>query len=646
MVDAAGRAMVQTSREWERAGSDGDPTVPAAVLGALFRLSPHGMAVLEPGATVLHSNLAFWTLLGQTVRGESTPARLLQQRSLPNSAAGESLTALVERVAESGRGHSVNLVVDSVLGQHAMQRTLRASGLVLPASSRDGGLRCAVLLVDVTEHRHSAAARKSAEDNFRTLTEHLPDAVIIHRNGRTEYANPRARVLFEDETMSLLDDPFVTRFSPADQAGVLEEWRRLGSRSAPDEIRPRDVSIVRSNGTVTPCAMDNFSLEYNGHRCIVTVLRDLTRERELRSKLIQSDRLASAGALASGLGHELNNPLFVLLESLNQLEQGVDRSSSDEQRDLIRQARDAAKRIGSFVKEVRYVADLSQGMKQVDLALLGQAAVRLLRHRIEERATLHREVPEPVYVKGDSSQLFQIITVLLENAIQAIAPGSRSNNSIVLKVRRSDEAAEVVVEDTGVGIPQGLEERVFIPFFTTRHDRGALGLGLSHARDLAERHEGRIEITRRDPLGTRATLRLEQATPASSPSTRDKPRPRRLLFVDEDTRVLNSMRRQFRTDFVDTAESIEKAAQLLDRSRYDVVFCDHLVGSVFGRELYQRLQSNGRSETFILVGGRDEDGLACLDKPFERQQLEELLARLSRRAGSSPLPEGHPTPHS
>jgi signal transduction histidine kinase len=116
-----------------------------------------------------------------------------------------------------------------------------------------------------------------------------------------------------------------------------------------------------------------------------------------------------------------------------------------------------------------------------------------------------RTSPEALPVQGDAAQVEQLVTQLLQNAIEATPPGGEVT---VLTERFEGELARLVVSDTGRGIPALLRERIFDPFFTTKTGASGVGLGLSVAASIVHAHHGSIRVESEETRGTRFTITL------------------------------------------------------------------------------------------------------------------------------------------
>jgi len=323
----------------------------------------------------------------------------------------------------------------------------------------------------------------------RDLLEQLATGVLVaDATGRVVYANAAARALVApDEALGTSLDALVAR-AEADTARCIEVTR---------------VPVQGRAGRAGSAAL----------------LTDRTEHARLEQRLAEAQRLESVAILASGVAHEVNNPLAVIVGNLALIE------------DFAKACSDAAKR-GELPAALRHdatelmgaVADLGHGAGRIQRIVQGLTALvrpaaedeaphRLDLARIVRRANalvagaappdaiVLRLAPAPP-VRGREAELVQICVHLLLNALQA----SEEPPEIEVDLGPREGGVCLEVRDRGQGLSQEALAHLFDPFFTTRRPRGGPGLGLSLSLALARRHGGWIEAENR--LGGGALLRL------------------------------------------------------------------------------------------------------------------------------------------
>ena len=224
-----------------------------------------------------------------------------------------------------------------------------------------------------------------------------------------------------------------------------------------------------------------------------------------RTRLLERWRTAAVGQLASGVAHEINNPLFAILGTVEFLLEDAAEGSELHER-LLR-----IQRSGQEIREtVRALVDFARepawDRRLLELTGICAEAVQLARRgSLAKGVELVERYPEaPLVVEASANQVKQIVLALVTNAQQAQPAGGE----VVVEVAPGDEWALVRVSDRGPGIPDELRPRVFEPFFTTRGAEGASGLGLAVALGLAHLQGGDLAVESAPTGGAAFVLRL------------------------------------------------------------------------------------------------------------------------------------------
>jgi two-component system NtrC family sensor kinase len=213
--------------------------------------------------------------------------------------------------------------------------------------------------------------------------------------------------------------------------------------------------------------------------------------------------------MAAGIAHELNNPLTSVSGFAElALEEIPEESQTRRDLELVmreaRRARDVVRRLLDFARQsesTRARASLNEIVEDV---------VALSRHLIhtsgaELSVKLDKTLP---WVEMDSNQMKQVMLNLVHNALQAMPGGGEIEIATKTGYRNNREWAVVHVRDTGMGIPQAEQVRVFEPFFTTRGDQGGTGLGLSVTYGIVTDHGGHIDLESQPGAGSKFTVWL------------------------------------------------------------------------------------------------------------------------------------------
>jgi signal transduction histidine kinase len=233
-------------------------------------------------------------------------------------------------------------------------------------------------------------------------------------------------------------------------------------------------------------------------------------QRERLDRLYRAERLASVGQLAAGVAHEIRNPLTAIRSTMQYLLRGFD--EAEPRRQLVADLLNEVDRINSTVGGLLSLSRSGEiRLAPLELTEPLRKAVQLVKAHAGER---HVEMetslgPGPVQVMGDTAQLEQVFLNLLLNAMQSMPEGGRISVTVTPWRPSTDsdaQWAQVLVADTGPGIPPDQLRRVFDPFYTTKHDGTGLGLAICHG--IVEQHRGEIQLLSEVGKGTTASVRL------------------------------------------------------------------------------------------------------------------------------------------
>jgi len=410
---------------------------------------------------------------------------------------------------------------------------------------------------DVTEHRQADIALHESEERFRQLFEQNEEPIFLFRHGTPEIldANPAAVDLYGYSRQELLREGLALFVPPRNREKFSSAIAAIRSY-APLSVAKE--SHLRKDGEEVIVSIRAKSIRTKDGLVAFCSIRDITArtlmEREAKmqqAQLIHANRMASLGAIVSGVAHEVNNPnnlimfnapmiLSVLEDALPVLDR-YRRENGDfplgglpysEMRDVVPKLAagisDASMRIKAIVANLKDFArqDEPRGHKPERINDAVRSAVGILNHELMKgthdfRVDFGEDLPP---VMGSGQQLEQVVINLLHNALQSL-PSSRQAIR-VSTLRNSDTGdVEVHVVDEGIGMPREVLERITEPFYSTRLDSGGLGLGLSICQSIVKGHGGTLRFESEVGKGTRATVRLPalkspQGDGADSPDLR------------------------------------------------------------------------------------------------------------------------------
>ncbi|HKY04694.1 MAG TPA: response regulator [Blastocatellia bacterium] len=289
------------------------------------------------------------------------------------------------------------------------------------------------------------------------------------------------------------------------------DWRQIGEVNRFHQV---EVELPRSDGSrfvgsvaVTPIReQEGESIGY------LAIIRDLTAERRneealrrMQALLTHNEKIAALGRMAAQVAHEVRNPLAGLrLYSLH-LKGKADGKLSPSEMSLIEKIIGGINHLSNTVDQVlNFARPLTLTPRRVDLSRIVNEAAQLLEPQLSSgRTDLKVDLPdEPIYAEIDEAAMRSTLINLMLNAVQAMPGGGELN----VRAGAHETGIRIEVADTGCGMTAEQVEQVFEPFYTTKSQ--GLGLGLSYALKVIEKHGGSVNVGTEVGRGTRITITL------------------------------------------------------------------------------------------------------------------------------------------
>lgn len=314
--------------------------------------------------------------------------------------------------------------------------------------------------------------------------------------------------------------PLARLASAADRAAAGDLTARVPTSGTGDEI---DRTAQAFNRMAAEVAEHQSQLEDR-------VMAALSRVRKAEQHLAIAQRLAATGKLASGIAHEINNPLGGMRSAVKALQRGdLDDAKTVEYLELVQ---DGLARVEETVKKVLQFTPRTPTPRATDLREIAHKAGALARHRLDRHDVRYVErLPDgPVRVYGDAHELQQVALNLLLNAADAIPPrppaargpdGRPAQGLVELSVREEGDSAVLEVADDGVGMTPEVQAQCFDLFFSTKDVGEGTGLGLAVVHNIVTNHGGRIDLESAPGKGTRFRVLLPRDGPVPDGPPRD-----------------------------------------------------------------------------------------------------------------------------
>lgn len=476
-----------------------------------------------------------------------------------------------------------------------------------------GKKSAAVLVRDMTQRRQIEALGR-----YKVLFENVSDPVFINDgSGIFLEVNDVACVLFGYPREQLLTMTLRELTAP-EHLDVLDRIR--GRRIDPGQTVQFELNLMTRGGETIPFELQGKLIRHMDRPAFLSVARNLSIRKNLQETLIRAERLTAVGEMASGVAHNFNNLLQMIIA-------GAEVASAKLDNGKIRDCGEAIKNIISASRRGADVVRRIKDFTQVDGNVAGTGRVFDLDKLVTEASELTRPLWKPpsnpgkyrfnlvrgggCHIKGISSEIYEVLVNLIKNALEAMASGG----TLIISTRTLGNTVLLKVTDTGGGIPEDLHLRIFEPFFTTKGTQSS-GLGLSSCYGIVKKFQGNIQVQSRPGQGTEFTVTFPLARPGGRVETAAAPPqariPIRFLLIDDEVNILKSMEMYFEDSEVSltTAGSGADGVKRVKEDHFDVILCDYgmddMNGLDVGREIRAHYEAGNLSKPpFLLYTGLD-----------------------------------------
>jgi len=373
--------------------------------------------------------------------------------------------------------------------------------------------------VDVTGMRRLEKELDASRKKYLAIFSHIPTAVFVLDRETLEIleCNRRSQDVYGYTPDELLDRSFLDLFA--------DNNREMYARLIRGEKVIERAKHRRKSGKSFYVAIRVSTSEYPGSNVFLVSCSDITDRLETEQQLIQAGKMATLGEMATGVAHELNQPLAVIRTMGDLLARRVARGETlsrellDEVATSLREHVERASKIITHMREFGRKSDLR--LEPVDLAEVFTRACtffnrQLALRNIDVRWSIEPELPPVLAEANRIEQVFMNLIINARDAIEARGAGSgpsaaAAEKAITISVFR--DAGHVVAEicDTGDGVPEDILERIFEPFFTTKEPGKGTGLGLSISYGIVKDYGGTIFARNTETGGACFVIRLPVA---------------------------------------------------------------------------------------------------------------------------------------
>jgi PAS domain S-box-containing protein len=509
---------------------------------------------------------------------------------------------------------------------------------------------------NVTERKRADEALRQSEEKYRTMLQEMDEGYYeVDLAGNYTFLNDVICLKLGYSREELIGMNYRVYTPEEDVKSVYKVYNEVYRTGKPRRWYPM-VNIVKDGTRIfvenSILPIRNSDGQISGFRGISRDVSERKRMEEERQQLEQkaqfASRLASVGEMASGIAHEINNPLTGVIGYAQLL---LQEDLPDNVRKDLETINDGAKRVANVIQRLLAFARQSKpqrtyvNVNEVVATTLELRGYHLQTSNIEVRTELAPDLPLTITDGGQLQQVFLNLIVNAETEMNL----ARGSGKLTVKTEQIDNAIRISFKDDGPGIAEENLEKIFDPFFTTRQVGQGTGLGLSVCYGIVSQHGGRIYAESKPGKGATFYVELPMLTedkqlefPEPDVTEQRKRSGVRILVVDDEHVVREFINKALEEEGhqVDTVDNAEDAIEMVKNKKYRIILLDIKMPGMSGIELYKRFQKMNsalaRSVVFVtgdVMGARTLSFLAkvkspYITKPFDGKQLNTAINRL------------------
>jgi histidine kinase len=400
-----------------------------------------------------------------------------------------------------------------------------------PIKNAQGEIVAAMeMCLDITSRKQLEADLERSERKYQAIFRNIPNPVFVLQESDLLIldCNESVKIVYGFEKDEIVGRNFLDLFREDDREAFRQ---KITSKSMHDRI----IHVAKDGRRLFVTVRVSPS-EFSGQKVLLVTTSDMTKRLETEQQLIQASKMATLGEMATGMAHELNQPLSVIKTAASFIRRKMDRQE-DLARDILNTLTaeieghvDRASKIINHLREFGRKPDMK--LEPVDVTEILKRALDIFIQQLKLREIEVAQYfgPDLPLVQADASRLEQVFINMLINARDAIeekwaaakAAGSEAppaeTKRITLKTYAAGGSVVAEIIDTGSGIPTGVREKIFEPFFTTKRVGKGTGLGLSISYGIIQDCGGSINVESEPGKGTRFIIALPIPAPDGEPT--------------------------------------------------------------------------------------------------------------------------------
>ncbi len=484
---------------------------------------------------------------------------------------------------------------------------------------------------------------RSSEEKYRTVVEGAHEGIcIIGPDNRIKFANNGLAEIYGYSIKELIGMDFRDLLNKESRIFMADRFlRREKGEKLPSSF---ELMAVRKDGNISNIEINARAMKkVQGKLEYIVFVKDVTEKKKMEEQLFQTEKLRALGEMASGVAHDFNNALAAILGNTQLL---LYTAQDEEAREALKTIEKVAKGSARTVKRLQEFTRKKgpQELFKLDINSIIREVIEITRPKwrdeaqgkgisIEMISNLEKVSP----VAGNASEMREVITNILFNAIEAMPKGGR----VEIQTFEKTGKVHIRISDTGLGISEENRKKIFEPFFTTK-PFSHTGLGLSMSYGIIKRFGGTVEVESKVGSGTTFTIILPVSVEVkeeivSVPSTKIE-RSIKILVIDDEETVRNILAKMLSrvNHQVTIAKNGPEGIELFRKGEFEMVLTDLGMPEMSGWEVCKHMKKINPSIPVGMITGwglqidqaqKEEAGLDfVITKPFDFNQIIKVVS--------------------
>jgi len=361
--------------------------------------------------------------------------------------------------------------------------------------------------LDISQRKQLEEKLEKSEKKYHEIFNNIPNPVFVLDMDTLDIidCNDSVHVVYGYSKAEVINTSFLNLFAEEEKDRYADSLKTKTMLAQVRQLNRRGLTLF-VNIRISPA-------EYPGKKVLLVTTSDITKRLEAEQQLIQASKMATLGEMATGIAHELNQPLSVIKTASSFFIRKIDRNEPIEEEILFNVLHkvdnnvDRATRIINHMRQFARKSDLNLVKVQINDVLHNAFEIFSQQLKLRGIDVIWQKEKKLPGINADPSRLEQVFINLLINARDAIEERwgpqviEKADKKIILKTRSDGDKIVCEICDTGKGVPQAMADKIFEPFFTTKEVGKGTGLGLSISYGIVKDCGGTIQVTDHKPEG-------------------------------------------------------------------------------------------------------------------------------------------------